>query len=83
MIVAKIIVDKQKLNIINCYALNDYQPSFFQQVFDQEHIIVDVDHCIVGRDFITILSDRDVTGGCNHHSKSTVNIISVITLQKL
>ena len=81
MIVAKIIVDKQKLNIINCYAPNYYQPSFFQKDFDQEHIIVDDDHCIVGGDFNTILSDRDVRGGCNHHPKSTVNIIGMFSYE--
>ena len=53
------------------YAPNDDTPEFFHRFFEQVEQIA-ADHIILGGDFNTILTERDIKGGRGHsHKKST------------
>ena len=62
-------IGTHKFQLINCYAPNVDSPEFFVDIFNK----IDLDYfTLIGGDFNTILSDKDIKGGKgNHHPKST------------
>ena len=70
-IIMKIELNKETYAFACIYAPNEDDPSYFSTVFQQIEKMK-ADHLIIGGDFNTILSNKDIKGGRGHtHSKCT------------
>ena len=82
-IIIKIESEKETFALVNVYAPNDDDASFFQLMFAKVEQI-NADHDIIAGDFNTILQPGDIKGGRSHsHPKCTQYINEYLEEKKL